>query len=226
MQRRDVKTRRSAAGLIDLDIDGQTFRVPAGATLLRAAEEAGIWIPRLCHLKSVVKRVGCRMCLVEVDGLPAPVPACATAAVDGMIVDTTTLALRAVQRSIMEFHLLEHGRCGRVDCELEKLADRLGATGEAFKRNRTDRKRMTGNDFITVNIDLCAHCDRCIRVCRNDVIERYGRGPGVGLCFDAGDCLRDSRCTGCGDCVAVCPTGALRRADLTAGLVSLSEAPD
>ena len=132
------------------------------------------------------------------------------------------LGVKPIRPSILWFFsaclMMTAGGC--TDHPSSGSLDEAGSS-PSTKDSRVMFEEKTGNDFITVNVDLCAHCDRCIRVCRNDVIERRGRGADVGLCFDAGVCLRESRCTGCGDCVAVCPTGALRRADLTASVMWL-----
>ncbi len=199
---------------VSLKINGIDLEVVKGLTLLEAARAANIYIPTLCHLPGAPKRAVCRLCLVKVKGMPGLVSSCSVPVQEGMIVDTNTFAVMHTRQVIMEMILLEHGKCGRPDCEVEMLGRRLGASGKRFSRQHTPGGTPCGSDYIKFDPALCIKCDRCIGTCYLQVISRKYRGPEVSLGFDSGISLRDSRCTACGDCVAVCPTGALRHSIL------------
>lgn len=193
---------------VKLTLDGHVLLVAEGTTVLDAAEAAGVWIPRLCHLPGAPARAVCRLCLVEVEGALAPIASCAAVVREGMKVNTDTSALRALRKTIAELTLAEHGRCGRPDCAVEALAARLGATSPP-EAAEVKRPQVEGGAYLHVTLDRCVRCDRCIRACQRGVIARAGRGPELGLVFDGGLSVESSRCTACGDCVAVCPGGAL-----------------
>jgi NADH dehydrogenase/NADH:ubiquinone oxidoreductase subunit G len=195
---------------VSIQIDGQELTVEDGQPLLDAAEAAGIWIPKLCNLPGTANRAVCRLCLVKVKGMLGLVPSCSTGAQEGMIVDTNQFTVRATRQMIMEMILLEHGECGDPDCEIENLAKRLGANANRFSREPREDRPLTGSDHIEFDADKCVLCDRCVRTCYLGIISRSNRGQDATLSFDSGPSLGDSRCTACGDCVAVCPTGALR----------------
>lgn len=199
---------------ISLEIDGQMVQAAPDTTVLEAADALGVWIPRLCHLPGVPARAVCQLCLVAIDGINGLVNACSTPVRAGMAVTTRSPQIDAVRRTLIEFTLLEHGRCGRPDCEVEALADRLGATGRPFETQRHNAAPPCGSDYLTFNPALCVLCDRCIRVCPLQVIGRSGRGAATVITFDGHASPADSRCHACGDCVAVCPSGALRAPDI------------
>lgn len=195
---------------ITVEIDGEIAQVRSGATILEAADAVGAWVPRLCHLPGAAPRAACRLCLVLVDGASAPVSACATPVREGMSVRTESPRLRAIQRTILELTLLEHGRCGRPGCEVEALARRLGATGERFPGAPLPAGGPRGGDYITFAPERCVRCDRCVRACALQIPRRSGRGADAAITFDGAATPSASRCTACGDCVAVCPAEALR----------------
>jgi NADH dehydrogenase/NADH:ubiquinone oxidoreductase subunit G len=189
-------------------LDGRPCSAPEGSSILDAADAVGVWIPRLCHLPGAPARAVCRLCLVEVEGAAGPIAACAAVVREGMTVATDTSTVRALRRSIAELTLMEHGRCGRVDCEVEALAERLGADPSAEARVSKDAA-VEGSAYLNVTLDRCVRCDRCIRACSHGIIARSGDGDGLSLAFDGHTSVAASRCTACGDCVAVCPGGAL-----------------
>ncbi len=209
MRRMNPKKSTQPESPVSIQIDGRELTVEDGQPLLHAAEAAGIWIPKLCNLPGKANRAVCRLCLVKVKGMVGLVPSCSTGSKEGMIVDTNQFSVRATRQLIMEMILLEHGECGDPECEVEILAKRLGANARRFSREPGEEAENTGSDHVGFDADKCVLCDRCVRTCYLDVISRGNRGQRATLLFDSGPSLRDSRCTACGDCIAVCPTGAL-----------------
>jgi len=200
-------------------IDGRTCEASPGKTILEVAEENGIQIPTLCHLKGLTDVGVCRVCIVDVRG--QLVPACATVATDGMDVQTKTDAVLAYRRSIVELLFAEGNHVcsfcvSNGHCELQDLACEVGMHSVrvpyAYPRNRVD---ATHPRFL-VDRDRCVLCGRCVRVCAEiegahtwDFAER---GAAVRVITDLDvDWGRAETCTGCGKCVEVCPTGAIVR---------------
>ncbi|GMQ75519.1 MAG: NADH-quinone oxidoreductase subunit NuoG [Gammaproteobacteria bacterium] len=154
--------------LVTIEINGQTLEAPKGAMLIQVADEAGIDIPRFCYHKKLSVAANCRMCLVEVEKAPKPLPACATPVMDGMKVFTrSALALQA-QRSVMEFLLINHPLdCPICDqggeCELQDVAMGYGKGVSRF----VERKRVVADKnigpLITTEMTRCIHCTRCVR---------------------------------------------------------------
>ncbi len=197
---------------IELNVDGRSVRVRRGATLLDAARAAGADVPHLCHVPGLPSRAVCRMCLVEVEGSARPVAACHVAAQGGMAVRTDGDGLAAIRRAVVEMALAEHGGpCGRDGCEVDALARDYGVMDAPWTPPPARPGFDRSSDYIAVLPAPCVHCDRCIRACGDrDVIRRTGWGTGVSMGFRGEGALDDAGCTGCGDCVAVCPAGVLR----------------
>ncbi len=209
--------------MINLTIDGISVQVPAGSTILDAANEAGVYIPTLCHLDMheagmVNKPASCRICVVEVAGRRNLAPACATPVTEGMVVKTSTPAVLEARRTVMELMLSDHPKdcltCAKSgECELQDVSERLGIR----------KIRITGKSISTVPVDegksivrdmtKCIMCRRCETMC-NEVqsvgaLSAVNRGfeAYVGTSFETP--LNDTVCVNCGQCVQVCPVGAL-----------------
>ena len=197
---------------IKVRINDTSVRVLPGATLLDATRAAGIFVPSLCDFPGLKPRPVCRACMVEVSGRSGLVPACVTPAQEGMAVQTGGRS-EAIRRTVIELILAEHGQCGRADCEVEALGDHLGIQSSPFAgQDRTDLKDHH-SDHLSIRLAGCVHCDRCIRACdQRGVLTRSGRGTSVRVAFDDDRQIADSRCVGCGDCVAVCPAGGFLEA--------------
>lgn len=194
---------------LNVRVDGVPLTVPAGVSILDAANRAGRPIPTLCHLPGRECRPVCRICSVEVRGRAGLVPACATAVTEGMDVVTDSAEIAASRRVLMSLVLAEHGACGAPGCEVEILAERLGGQFISLTTPATPMPSH-GSDYLAVDPTGCIHCDRCIRACEHAVIGRLGRGGEVGMIFGGGT-LAQSDCIQCGDCAAVCPSGAIAR---------------
>jgi len=204
--------------LIKLIIDGKEVEAPAGSTILQAAENAGINIPRLCYDPDLSKLGACRLCVVEVEGnrlLPA---SCVTPIMPGMVVHTESPPVIEARKTILELlianHPLDCMTCDKMgDCKLAEYAYRYGIKESPFEGEKHDYAIEDSNPFIVRNLNKCILCGACVRACEEmtgaDNLSYLNRGFHR-KATTAGDVeYIDSNCVFCGQCVAVCPTGAL-----------------
>jgi iron-only hydrogenase group A len=201
-----------------LTIDDIKVEVPEGTSVLHAARQAGVRIPTLCHLEGRQAIGACRVCLVEVEGARTLVASCSQPATDGMVVKTTTGAVRNGRRTVVELLLSEHDGdcqvCARsADCELRNLALELGVDELHYQGERTLRMVDTSTPALVRDTGKCIMCRRCVTVC-NDVqgvggLFAQGRGfqTVIGPAFGAD--LDSVTCVQCGQCAAICPVGAI-----------------
>ena len=213
--------------MIKLQIDRHTIEVAQGTTLLSAAQSAGINIPTLCHLDMkdmCIKNApaSCRVCVVEIQGRKNLAPACATRCENGMIVHTSSPRVMNARKTVVELILSDHPNdcliCAKSGkCELQNLATRMNIREMPFAGGATSSHKSEHSASIVRNMDKCIYCRRCESMC-ND-IQTVGALAAVNRGFVAtispafGKALRDSECTYCGQCVAVCPVGALTEVD-------------
>lgn len=201
--------------MITLKIDGKKVTVRKLSTILDAARKLDIPIPTLCHHPELSPFGGCRLCLVEIKGSPKPVASCTTFARDGMEVITTSPNLENLRRTTLELILSDHPTdcmiCERAgDCKLQELAYFYGIRENRFKGERRVYTEKDNNPFVARDMEKCILCGKCVRIC--DEIQGVGaidfayRGMKTKICppFE-----KDLNCEFCGQCVAVCPTGAL-----------------
>ena len=200
---------------VAIEIDGRPLEVRKGSMVIEAADAAGIAIPRFCYHKKLSVAANCRMCLVEVERAPKPLPACATPVMDGMKVSTISDTARQAQRSVMEFLLINHPLdCPICDqggeCELQDLAMGYGRGVSRF----TERKRVVPDKnlgpLIATDMTRCIHCTRCVRfgaeVAGLPELGATGRGEDmrIGTFIERSV---DSELSG--NVIDVCPVGAL-----------------
>lgn len=200
--------------MLKVTINGTEIAVEKGRTILEAARSAGIRIPTLCWLKKTRPIGSCRMCVVEVEGLRKPVSACDTLAADGMAVATDTPLLREMRRDALKLMLVNHPLdCPVCDkggeCDLQDLVWEFGVTDQPFKA-KPDRGEIPRyvSPFIKQWPDRCVLCARCVTACKEV--------KGIG-CIEIKDNGFDSYigpvegvdCVSCGECLSVCPVGAL-----------------
>jgi formate dehydrogenase alpha subunit len=204
--------------LVELTIDGKKLHIQAGTTVLEAALANNIDIPRLCYHPELSVSGGCRLCSVNVEGNPFPVPSCGLTCQDGMVIETENAELRQIRREIIDLFISEHPLdCVTCDksgaCLLQKYAYEYGLkeTTHEFVLSRT--LYQDDNPFFIRDHQYCIMCGRCVRVCSEivgaDAIEVAGRGFESYIATPFDDPLKDSTCVFCGNCVQICPTAAL-----------------
>jgi len=213
---------------VKLSIDGRELEVKKGTTILAAAKTLGIEIPVLCHLELHNmhvnhKSASCRICVVEIEGRKNLAPSCATAVTEGMIVKTNSLRVLHARRTILELILSDHPKdclsCQKAgNCDLQNLAVKLGVR-EIHYEGEMSFYRKDASQSIIRDMDKCIMCRRCETMCNE--VQTVGVLSGINRGFSAvvspayDQNLVDSECTFCGQCVAVCPVGALVEKDNT-----------
>lgn len=225
---------------INLTIDNRPVSVEPGTTILDAAKACGIEIPTLCHINLKGTCVNnhpasCRMCVVEVAKRRNLAPACATACMEGMEVHTNTMRVLQARRTILELILSNHPHdcliCPKSgNCELQDLARKLKIHETPFEGGERASYKVEKTVSIVRDMNKCILCRRCETMC-NEVqtvgaIGAMGRGFGTTIAPAFGLKLSESECTYCGQCVAVCPVGALTEVDNTGRLISDLANPD
>lgn len=225
---------------ITLQIDRHMVSVPEGTMILEAARKVGINIPTLCHINlegTCIKSspASCRICVVEVEGRKNLAPACATRCTEGMVVKTSTLRVMNARKVIAELILSDHPNdcltCPKSgNCELQALALRFNVREMPYAGGELSLRKKEVTASIVRNMDKCIFCRRCESVC-NEVqtvgalgAVRRGFNTTIAPAFDKK--LSESECTYCGQCVAVCPVGALTERDHTNRLLEDLEDPD
>ncbi len=207
--------------MVNITIDGVALEVPEGITILEAARKANIKIPTLCFLKDINEIGACRMCVVEIKGARALQAACVYPVSEGLAVITNSEKVRKARKVTLELILSNHDRncltCVRSEnCELQKLAKDLNVTEIRFKDLSGQHALQPIDDLspsIVRNPNKCILCRRCVSVCKKvqtvGVIETLERGfrTKVGCAFNKP--LVETPCVNCGQCIAVCPVGAL-----------------
>ncbi|PKO96462.1 MAG: NADH:ubiquinone oxidoreductase [Bacteroidetes bacterium HGW-Bacteroidetes-7] len=217
-------------GNIKVKIDNIEVEVKRGSTIYQAAKQVGIDIPVLCymnlnHMQIENRPGGCRICVVEVEGRRNLAPSCSTDCFDGMVVKTKSIRVLNARKTVLELILSDHPpKClvcsSSGKCDLQELAQRFGIREVHMVENaEVSTYRKDASPALNRDMDKCIMCRRCETVC-NDVqtvgaLSAVNRGfmSVVAPAFEQD--LVDSPCTFCGQCVAVCPTGALTPYDDT-----------
>jgi predicted molibdopterin-dependent oxidoreductase YjgC len=198
---------------VTVQVDGAETVVPEGATLLEACKARGIAVPTLCYLGTLHPVNVCRLCVVEVEGSRVLVPACSRKAEPGMVVRTGSDRVRHSRKMVLEFLASSvdlstapglHGLLAEYGCQPE----RYGAAETVAQAAKID------NDLYVRDYSKCVLCYRCVEACGTDhqntfAISVAGRGFSAGISTELGVPLPRSACVYCGNCIAVCPTGAL-----------------
>src|SRR6201991_2735455 len=153
---------------IEIEIDGRPFKALPTQTVIQVADEAGIYIPRFCYHKHLSVAANCRMCLVEVEKSPKPLPACATPVMPGMKVFTRSPKALAAQKAVMEFLLINHPLdCPICDqggeCELQDLSMGFGRDAARFNERKRVVKDKDLGPLVSTDMTRCIHCTRCVR---------------------------------------------------------------
>ena len=209
---------------VHMKINGMEIEVPANSTILEAAELAGIRIPTLCYMKQINAIGACRMCVVEVKGARSNPVACLMQVAEGMEVQTNTPALRASRKMTLELMLSNHRMdclsCVRSgNCELQALSQEYGCDAHKFEGAPTEPDIDDSAIHLIRDNSKCILCRRCVAVCKYNqhcnVIGANERGfkTHIASAFDLP--LATTSCVNCGQCISVCPTGALTERDDT-----------
>ena len=219
---KDYGTPAVAAGEpVELCIDGVAVTVAAGTSVMRAAAEAGIKVPRLCATDSLEAFGSCRVCLVEIDGAKGYPASCTTPVRPGMVVRTQTPDLAELRRKVMELYISDHPldclTCpANGDCELQDTAGELGLREVRYGfggANHLAAPRDESNPYFTFDPARCIVCSRCVRACEEiqGTFALSIQGRGFDSCVSAGqgEPFMASECVSCGACVRACPTATL-----------------
>jgi NADH dehydrogenase/NADH:ubiquinone oxidoreductase subunit G len=199
--------------LIELIIDGQPVTVERGTTIHQAAQSIGIDIPTICYHDHCTSNGLCRMCVVEVEGARVLSPACVAQASDGMKVKTRSERVERSRRTIVE--LLGSTVDLSEAPEIQQFAQDYHADLDRFEGERRHHAVIDDNPMFIRDYEKCILCWRCVQVCADDAQYTYainfdGRGfeTSIGTFFDKA--MPETTCVFCGQCVGVCPTGALK----------------
>ncbi len=199
--------------LTEFKLNGRTLTAAEDETIIQAAQRNGVEIPHLCYKPGMRPDGNCRACMVEIKGERVLAPSCCRAPTAGMEVHSDSPRALHAQKLIVEMLAADvPARVYKPDSELEKWKQWLGI-GEPRFEARAQPAADLSHPAMTVNLDACIQCTRCVRACReeqvNDVIGYAFRGGHSQIVFDLGDPMGASTCVACGECVQACPTGAL-----------------
>jgi len=215
------KVKETKIDVVRLTINGRQVTARKGATVLEAALEAGIYIPKLCYDPDLKPYGGCRLCVVEIEKMRGLVSSCTTPATEGMVVHTDTPRVNQSRRITMELiSASHHGDClacaKSQDCELLKIARYLGIEQGHIDRLRKNVQLLpvdTSHPAFIRDLNKCILCAKCVRACHevvcHDVIDIAFRGNSARIATFGDKPIAESICKSCGECVVRCPTGAL-----------------
>ncbi len=225
---------------VTLTVDGREVSVPAGTSVLRAASEIGIQIPKLCATELLDAFGSCRLCLVQIEGMKGYPASCTTPVADGMKVTTQNAKLADIRRGVMELYLSDHPLNTLMSphaghSEIEKMAGLVGvrevrygfdganhvqARGHDGSLNPLFKAKDESNPYFTFDPAACIVCSRCVRACDEVqgtfALTIQGRGFGSSVAASQDERFLDSECVSCGACVQACPTSALTEKSLIA----------
>ena len=202
--------------MLQIQIDGKQIEVQQGATVMEAAHELGTYIPHFCYHKKLSIAANCRMCLVEVEKAPKPLPACATPVTDGMVVHTHSAKAKQAQEGVMEFLLINHPLdCPVCDkggeCQLQDLAVGYGMSSSRYEEEkRAVKPKEMGPLISTQEMSRCIHCTRCVRfteeIAGEQEIGIANRGELSEIMTFVGKAVETELS---GNVIDLCPVGAL-----------------
>ncbi|TYQ16464.1 UNVERIFIED_CONTAM: NAD(P)-dependent iron-only hydrogenase catalytic subunit [Acetivibrio alkalicellulosi] len=210
--------------MVNITIDSRKLQVPANYTILEAAREANIAIPTLCFLKEINEIGACRMCVVEVKGARSLQAACVYPVSEGLEIYTQSPSVREARKVTLELILSNHDKkcltCVRSrNCELQRLAEDLNIKDIRFEGESYDYSLDELSPSIVRDPNKCVLCRRCVSMCKNvqtvSVIDTNERGFKTIVSSAFNKSLNEVPCVMCGQCINVCPVGALREKDGT-----------
>jgi formate dehydrogenase major subunit len=205
--------------MVEITINGKKVNAPKGTTVLRAAEMAGIHIPKLCDHNELTPHGGCRLCIVEVQGMRLPIASCTLPVNDGMVIETETDMLKKSRKFILSMlfsdrnHFCPFCQVSGGDCELQNAAYHEEMTHWPIQPAWNHFVTDTSHPYFILDNNRCILCRRCVRACAgmagNFTLSVAERGASSMIVADTNVPLGDSTCIKCGSCVQVCPTGTL-----------------
>ncbi|MFC6236654.1 formate dehydrogenase subunit alpha [Longivirga aurantiaca] len=207
---------------VDVVVDGVPVFVAPGTSVMRAAAEAGVAIPKLCATDSLDAFGSCRLCLVEVEGRPGTPASCTTPCTPGMRVQTQTPKVEKLRRGVMELYISDHPldclTCpANGDCELQDMAGVVGLREVRYGMdgaNHLDAPTDDSNPYFSFDASKCIACSRCVRACGETqgtfALTIEGRGFASKVSASAAEPFMSSECVSCGACVQACPTSTLQ----------------
>ncbi len=206
---------KETVDMVNIEVDGIPMQAPKGSMIIEATDKAGIEIPRFCYHPKLSIAANCRMCLVDVEKAPKPLPACATPVMEGMKVYTTSRRAVDAQHGVMEFLLINHPLdCPICDqggeCELQDLAMGYGRSVSRFTERKRVVKDKNVGPLVQTEMTRCIHCTRCIRFLEEIAGTTEMGGSGRGDRLEIGTCVEnsiDSELSG--NIIDMCPVGAL-----------------
>ncbi|MFN9747422.1 MAG: formate dehydrogenase subunit alpha [Betaproteobacteria bacterium] len=222
---------RASDTAVTLQVDGHAVSVPAGTSVMRAAVEAGVRVPRLCATDSLEPFGSCRLCLVEVEGRRGYPASCTTPVEPGMVVRTQTPRLAELRRGVMELYISDHPldclTCSaNGNCELQDMAGAVGlravryGVGAAAGAHHTQVAKDESNPYFTYDPSKCIVCSRCVRACEevqgSFALTISGRGFDSRVSPGQDQAFMGSECVSCGACVEACPTATLQEKSVIA----------
>jgi predicted molibdopterin-dependent oxidoreductase YjgC len=201
--------------MIELDVDGRSVRVPEGTTLLEALRAEGVDTPTLCYLENLTPVNVCRVCVVEVEGSRTLVPSCSRLAEPGMKVKTDSERVRHSRRMVLEF-LGSSVDLSLAGEDVNRWQKEYGAEPQRYgdERETVAQPVKVDNDLYVRDYSRCILCYKCVEACGVDAqntfaIATAGRGFEARISTEFDTPLPESACVYCGNCIGVCPTGAL-----------------
>jgi NADH-quinone oxidoreductase subunit G len=201
--------------MVNIEVDGTAMQAPKGSMIIEATDRAGIEIPRFCYHPKLTIAANCRMCLVDVEKMPKPVPACATPVMDGMKIYTGSRRAVDAQHGVMEFLLINHPLdCPICDqggeCELQDLAMGYGRSVSRFTERKRVVKDKNVGPLVQTEMTRCIHCTRCVRFLEEIAGTSEMGGAGRGDRLEIGTCVENSITSELsGNIIDLCPVGAL-----------------
>jgi formate dehydrogenase major subunit len=217
---------------VTLTIDGRTVTAPEGTSIMRAAMDAGVEIPKLCATDMLDAFGSCRVCLVEIEGRGGTPASCTTPVAEGLVVNTQTDRLNNIRRGVMELYVSDHplgwdANANNGSGEMRKIADQVGLSeirygldgrNHVTPSNGVDNldylSKDESNPYFTYDAAQCIVCSRCVRACEEVqgtfALTVTGRGFESRIAAGMSENFIDSECVSCGACVQACPTDALR----------------
>ncbi|MCF8532378.1 MAG: formate dehydrogenase subunit alpha [Reyranella sp.] len=211
----------AATETVSLTIDGNRVAVAAGTSIMRAAMDAGIQVPKLCATDSVDAFGSCRLCLVEIAGRAGTPASCTTPVAAGMVVSTQTERLKQVRKGVMELYISDHPLdcltcAANGDCELQDMAGAVGLRDVRYGyhgENHLTAAKDESNPYFTFDPAKCIVCSRCVRACEEVqgtfALTIQGRGFESNVSAGMAEAFIESECVSCGACVQACPTATL-----------------